>query len=382
MFVIGGTNGPIITKNPTSITTAVGSNVTFAVQSSGLAPLTFRWYAGGKLIAGATSSNLTVANVQMTNTGSYTVAVSNSYANVMSSPAYLWVLGLMTNAPGSILAPANLVSWWPGDSNSIDIYGNNNAVPSGNLYYTSGEVGASFHFDGSTTFLTPTTTSTLATPWTLCVWVNRQNAPGTSAAIMGDSTYAVKLEQYNGTRQIGITKSGVADYVFHCSLPQNTWTHLALVNSGSTISVYSNGVFATSQLYSNGVVIVTPSSLPLPRGCIGGDLLASGNLTDPMLGSLDEMQIFNRALSATEIGNIYNAGAAGVVRAPQFTSVLAPSGTQVQLQLRGITGKSFKIETSLDLITWSLLGTVANSTGSNSYTSSITNDQQYYRVSQ
>ena len=381
-FVIGGTNAPNITKNLTSITTGVGSNVTFAVQAAGLSPLTFRWYYNGNLISGATSSNYTIANAQLANAGSYYAAVSNSYGNVQSSSAYMWVLAPMTNAPGSALAPANLVSWWPGDSNSIDIYGNNNAIPNGNLYYAAGKVGAAFHFDSSTSYLTPTTTSELSPNWTLCMWVNRQNASGTSASIMGDTTYALKLEQYNGTRQIGITKSGVADYVFHCSLPQNTWTHLALVNSGSAISVYSNAVLVTSTLYSNGVAIVTPSGIPLPRGCIGGDLLANGSLTDPMLGSLDEIQIYSRALSATEIGNIYNAGGAGLVRAPEFTGVSDTGGTQIQLNVRGITSKNLKIYTSTDLMTWTLLGSVANPNGSITYPGSITNGQQFYRVSQ
>jgi len=381
-FVIGGSNAPVLTTPPANITAAVGSNVTFSVRASGQAPLKFQWYSAGQIIPGATSSNYTIANVQMTHTGAYSVSVSNSYANIVSDPAYLWVFTPPTNAVGSILSPANMVSWWPGDNNSIDIYGNNNAVPHNGVYYTGGECGQAFHFDGSTGYMTPTTVSTLSTPWTLCLWVNRQNAPGTSAAMMGDSAYAIKLEQYNGTRQIGYTKAGVADYVFHCSLPQNVWTHLALVNNGSTISVYSNGVFATSQLYSNGVAIVTPSGLPLPRGCIGGDLIGSGSVTDPMLGSLDEIQIFNRALSAVEIGNIYNSTNAGLVRVPEVAGISFPNNAQVQLQLRGLTGKNIHILTSSDLINWTSLGTVANPSGSSSYTSSQLSGQQFYKVSQ
>jgi GH25 family lysozyme M1 (1,4-beta-N-acetylmuramidase) len=381
-FVIGGTNAPFLTTNPTNISVGLGSNATFAVRASGLAPLTFQWYAGGKLIPGATSSNYVIATATWTNAVGYYVTVSNSYAAIASSTVYLSVIGPRTNAPASVVAPANLVSWWPGEANGLDIYGGNNATPNGAWYYTNGECGFGFHFDGVSTYLTPATNTTLAPNWTLCLWVNRQNAPATSAAIMGDTTYAVKLEQFNAARKIGLTHSGVADYYFNCVLPQNAWTHLAIVNSGSAIQVYSNGVFVTSQLFSNSVV-VTPPSFPLPRACIGGDLLANGNLTDPMLGRLDEIQIFSRALSAAEISTIYGAGSAGLVRAPEFTGVISTNSGQIQLQLRGLTGKNYTIYSSPDLMAWTTLGIQANPAGTNYYNTSTTaNSQLFYRAEQ
>jgi len=381
-YVIGGTNAPLLTVSPTNITVEAGSNVTFAVQASGLMPLAFQWYAAGHAIPGATSSNYLIASAQLTNAGGYSVSVSNTYANIFSGTAFLSVIGPRTNASGSVTAPANMLSWWPADGNGLDIYGGNNAAPNNGLYYTNGEIELSFGFDGSTGYLTPATTSELSPNWTLCTWVNRRNAPGASAALMGDATYAIKLEQYNGTRQIGLTHSTVVDYVFHCSLPQNTWTHLALVDSGATIQLYSNGVFVTSTLYSNNVAIVTPSGIPLPRGCIGGDLFGNGNFTDPMLGRLDDIQIYNRALSATEIANIYHAGSAGLVNAPEFTGVTSSNASQVSLQLRGLTGKNFDILTSTNLVSWKSISSVTNPSGVTTYTTSITNGQQFFRASQ
>lgn len=376
---------PQLTTNPVNTTAGAGSNVTFTVRASNPIPgsLTFQWYSGGKMIPGATSSNYVITAAALANAGSYYVAVSNSSISVPSSNVFLSVIGPRTNAPASVVAPANLVSWWPGDANGIDIYGGNNARPNGTLYYTNGECGMSFHFDGANSYLIPNTTTALGGNWTLCAWVNRQNAPGTSAAMLGDTTYALKLEQYGASRKIGITKSGVADYYFNCVLPQNTWTHLALANSNSVFLVYSNGIFVTSQLYSNGVAI-TPPALPLPRACIGGDfLLANGVLTDPMLGRLDEIQIFSRALNAAEIYGIYSAGSAGVVRAPEFTGVISTNAGQIQLQMRGLTGKNYTIESSPDLMTWTILGIQANAAGTNYYNTSTTaNSQLFYRLSQ
>lgn len=374
-FLVGGTNAPTISTPPASVTVGVGSNATFSVRASGPAPLTFQWYFNGNMISGATSSNYTIANVQLANAGGYSVSVSNFYASIPSSTVFLSVIGPQTNAPASAAAPANMVSWWPAEGNGIDIYSGNNLTPNNGLSYTSGKVGMAFHFDGSTGYLTPATTTSVSPNWTVCMWINRQNASGVSAALMGDSTYAIKLEQYNGTREVGITQSGVADYLFSpaYTVPVGTWTHLAFVGTSTTVTLYANGV-------SKGTI--TASSIPMPRGCIGADLLANGTPTDYMLGSLDEIQTFNRALSATEIANIYSAGAAGLVRAPQFTSVSSPNSGQIQLNLRGLTGKNINILTSTDLVTWVSLGAIANPTGTATYVGSTTNTWQFYRTSQ
>jgi GH25 family lysozyme M1 (1,4-beta-N-acetylmuramidase) len=375
MFLIGGTSAPFLTTNPTNTTVGLGSNATFAVRASGTAPLSFQWRFDGKVIPGATSSNYSISSVQLTNAGGYTVTVSNSFASVPSSAVFLSVLGPQTNATSSVLAPAGMVNWWPAEGNAHDIYGANNATPYNGLTYTNGKVGLAFHFDGSTSYLTPGTTNSMAPNWTVCLWVNRQNAPGTSAALMGDGTYALKLEQYNGTRDVGITQSGVADYLFSpaYSVPAGVWTHLAFVGSSSSVTLYVNGVSEGS---------ITASSIPLPRACIGGDLLGSGSVTDPMLGSLDEIQTFNVALSAAQISSIYNAGSAGLVRAPQFTGTVQTNSGQINLQLRGLTGKNFTLFGSTNLVTWTSLGTVANPTGATSYTGSATNSQEFYRVEQ
>ena len=57
--------------------------MTFTVSASGSAPLSYQWLRNGANVTnggnviGATSSTLTLTNVQIGNAGSYTVAVSN-----------------------------------------------------------------------------------------------------------------------------------------------------------------------------------------------------------------------------------------------------------------------------------------------------------------
>jgi hypothetical protein len=137
-------------------------------------------------------------------------------------------------------------------------------------------------------------------------------------------------------------------------------------------------------LYTNGVLkgTVTASNFPLPRACIGGDLISGTGLTDPMLGSLDEIQTFRRALSGAEIASIYAAGSAGLVRAPQFTGIITNGNSQVQLNLEGLTGRTITLYSSTNLFNWGFIGTLSNPSGTVQYLDSLGLPQNFYRATQ
>ncbi len=374
-FEIGGTNNaPYYVSAPTNVIVPIGSNATFFAQATGLAP-TFQWSFNGKVISGATSSNYTVFNAQLTNAGAYTVTAGNSYGNV-PAVAVLSVISPLTNGPNSALDPTNMINWWTGNGNSLDIYGITNATLFGNVSYTNGEVGNAFRFDGSHAFLS-NNAAEIAPNWTACMWVYRQNASWASATLMGDQTYALKLEQFNTTREVGISHSGVADYLFSpvYSVPVNKWTHLAFVATTSTVTLYTNGV-------QEGTISATVN---LPRTYIGADWFttASGLYSDFMLGALNEIQVFPRALSAAEVKSIFNAGTSGLVRAPQFTSVTNNNNGQIQLNLIGMTGKPITINTSSDLVNWVQMGVVSNQFGATNYfDSDIFEPVKFYQAKQ
>jgi hypothetical protein len=85
---------------------------------------------------------------------------------------------------------------------------------------------------------------------------------------------------------------------------------------------------------------------------------------------------------AGEIGAIYSAGSAGLVRAPEFTGMTVLGNSQVRLNLRGLTGKNFMLYTSTDLLNWSLLGAIPNPTGAAQFLDSVNGPQKFYRAAQ
>jgi hypothetical protein len=79
----------------------------------------------------------------------------------------------------------------------------------------------------------------------------------------------------------------------------NVWTHLTMTYNGSLIMLYKDGVNIYNSTYTQGIGYTTTPVL------IGANYGGSP-VGNPFNGTIDEVAIFNRTLSATEITNIYN----------------------------------------------------------------------------
>jgi hypothetical protein len=84
-----------------------GTNAAFTVTATGT-PATYQWRFKGTNIAGATSSNLVLTNVQLKDSGEYSVIVSNSAGYALSDPATLTVL----SAPQITAQPMGDIGYW------------------------------------------------------------------------------------------------------------------------------------------------------------------------------------------------------------------------------------------------------------------------------
>ena len=82
---------PQITVQPQSLTNNVGSNVSFAVASTGSAPLYYQWRFNASSLVGQTSTTLNLNAITTNNAGNYYVTVSNLAGAVTSQAALLVV---------------------------------------------------------------------------------------------------------------------------------------------------------------------------------------------------------------------------------------------------------------------------------------------------
>jgi hypothetical protein len=75
------------------------------------------------------------------------------------------------------------------------------------------------------------------------------------------------------------------------AVPQNTWTHLAATHDGATLRLYVNGVQAASQAVT-GTIRTSSGALSIGGNAVWGEYFR---------GRLDEVRVYNRALSAAEV---------------------------------------------------------------------------------
>jgi alpha-tubulin suppressor-like RCC1 family protein len=96
--------GPTILRQPSSQTALEGTGVTLAVEATGHAPLKYQWRRNGANLAGSTNSTLTLFSVASTDTGQYSVAISDSTGLVTSRTVTLLVL---TETPYLLRSPVS-----------------------------------------------------------------------------------------------------------------------------------------------------------------------------------------------------------------------------------------------------------------------------------
>ena len=88
---------PTISMQPHDTTNLLGNTASFTVGANGTAPVNFQWYFNStNALANATLATLTLANIQYSDRGSYSVIVSNSAGSVTSVVAMLVVTNIET----------------------------------------------------------------------------------------------------------------------------------------------------------------------------------------------------------------------------------------------------------------------------------------------
>lgn len=91
----------VIARQPESTTVGANSKVTLSVMAYGSPAINYQWKFNGVNLPGATNANLTLANFNAANEGTYRVVVSNFTNSVPSSDALL-----MVGSTPRLLAPA------------------------------------------------------------------------------------------------------------------------------------------------------------------------------------------------------------------------------------------------------------------------------------
>jgi hypothetical protein len=119
----------------------------------------------------------------------------------------------------------------------------------------------------------------------------------------GTTKYMFLTPQSGGGWRFAITTAGNGSeqQLNYATAPSTgVWTHVAVTLTGTTGTLYVNGV----QVAQNTAMTLNPSSL----GTTTLNYLGKSQYGDPLLnGAIDEVYIYNRALSAAEVNSLFAA---------------------------------------------------------------------------
>jgi hypothetical protein len=194
-----------------------------------------------------------------------------------------------------------------------DRSGNGNHASQRNLAtssaYARGAIGQGLQLDGTDGFISaPLFTPTTA--YTFCHWVKATAEPVASAVVQTIRSGSVHLNDafsFAWNHPVGSTDQAIAHQKadttyeaakFTTPLVLNTWYHICGVWDGSELRAYLNGV---NEATVTGVVDVRAPSGQLTLG-------ESSNVPAYFAGMLDDVRIYNRALSNAEIQQLYQLG--------------------------------------------------------------------------
>jgi hypothetical protein len=225
--------------------------------------------------------------------------------------------------------PPGLVSWWKGDGDATDHMGNNNGTLENGASFALGEVNNAFSLNGSNQYVligqpVPADLQ-IQNNITLSAWVYVTSYPasGSYYTIVGSessSPVGIGLYIYGGCSNgcgraagsldldIGSGSSWYSAYTTS-QLPLNQWVLVtAVASANQPDQFYFNGVLQpylgqSGETIWNGTVSYNNTWFAI------GQSVASN---DPFTGLMDEIQVYNTALTAAQVQGIYNAGSVGV----------------------------------------------------------------------
>jgi hypothetical protein len=207
-----------------------------------------------------------------------------------------------------VLPPAGLVAWWPAEGTAIDQIGTNNGTLQNGATYGLGKVGQAFMLNGASQYVQMPYSPQWAfgtNSFTIELWANFASASGSRVLLCSDQAYGNYnkwIFWLNGGLQLHINgvngTSWIGPAPFVPTL--NQWYHLAITRQAETYVFYINGSPVST---NNNSVSIPDSHSPLMIGQAEGESYFSG--------LLDEVSIYDRTLSGTEIQAIHNAGTAG-----------------------------------------------------------------------
>jgi hypothetical protein len=341
--------GPSIPNQPQSLVLMEGRTARFSVTASGDTPLTYRWrrntvnLSDGGNISGATTPTLTVSGVTIAgDQGNYDVVVNNLAGSATSASATLTVVASnsLPAAYEAKLREYNPIAYWrldetAGSQYAYDYWGGNTATNENVVLGVAGPQPPDFVGLESTntagqyaSFSVADTATSVSLmnnrgAFSIIGWFNCPSLPiGNRVGLFGQNDvceFGFHGNGPDGLAQVGIWTPSAGAYLNQSNIVANAWYLVAAVGSGTNVTltlVSTNGGGGFQVLQASSAYAATTnygaSAYPFRIGG-GGILDITGNYFD---GLIDEVAVFDRALSVGELSDLFGAALTGGDLAP------------------------------------------------------------------
>lgn len=218
----------------------------------------------------------------------------------------LSTIGLFAQVP-SYVPQYGLLGYYPFTGSANDVSANAANLTNNNAVLTAdrfGTANAAYSFNGINQYLinsTPNFTFNPSSSFTISFWYNRNNTSANGVLIMNATNAAgnfIWIFQAGPTNsQYGTNKQQSSWIWAQTASTTIAWTHIVCVYNAGAMTLYKNNVQVATGTFIH--TNVTSANLPLYVGRgIGGDYYN---------GKMDDIGIWNRALTVCEINDLYNS---------------------------------------------------------------------------
>ena len=310
---------PQILSQSTPQTQPIGGRAMFSVSAAGGGP-SYQWRRDGQPVTRvpATSPTLVLDPLEAGDAGDYDVVVSDANGSVTGAVMTLHLAVPLPAAATGILR--DLAGYWRFDETqgltAADTSGRHNTAslvnfPVGHTQWGAGRVGGALRFGGTATAhyaTAPNFPKTTNNTYSISAWVWAESRP-TWASIAKNwlGEFHFGLDNTNGqlSNYIGLT-GGINPFARDPDVfPVGAWQHVACAADGAQMRVYRNGLEVAT--------VATPASLlASPPQALAIAAKLSGTVPDSYWhGWIDDLALWNRALSGSEVQLLHAAGATG-----------------------------------------------------------------------
>jgi hypothetical protein len=172
---------------------------------------------------------------------------------------------------------------------------------------TSGKYSASLAFDGSGDYVATANTALIApnantyTKISWGAWINPSSSPASKTIIHKNNEFRLTTDGSGNPQCAIFSASWQTAATSTSALPISAWSHVVCTYDGSYVRLYVNGIQTAYQSQSGNITSGNSTALDIARDSAGSGYFA---------GQLDDVRIYNYALTPAQVQTLYNGGVA------------------------------------------------------------------------